>query len=143
MRRHHLGGIVIRPATEADAATIAAMHAASWRDECYAADGSTHDVLRSSPNIRSCTRSLSRRPKSGKARNRGDRASRGSWVIGAECGPPFFVRAPGYSIAFARTSGREGDCSPSANGAHRAFNGLSKLNYRGTVPGELPPRISL
>ena len=32
MRRHHLGGIVIRPATEADAATIAAIHAASWRD---------------------------------------------------------------------------------------------------------------
>jgi ribosomal protein S18 acetylase RimI-like enzyme len=32
MRRHHSGGIVIRPATEADAATIAAIHAASWRD---------------------------------------------------------------------------------------------------------------
>jgi ribosomal protein S18 acetylase RimI-like enzyme len=32
MRRHHLGGIVIRPATEMDAVTIAAIHAASWRD---------------------------------------------------------------------------------------------------------------
>ena len=32
MRQHHLGGIVIRPATEADALTIAAIHAASWRD---------------------------------------------------------------------------------------------------------------
>jgi L-amino acid N-acyltransferase YncA len=32
MRQHHLGGIVIRPATEADAATIAAIHAASWRN---------------------------------------------------------------------------------------------------------------
>ena len=32
MRRHHLGDIVIRPATEADAAPIAAIHAASWRD---------------------------------------------------------------------------------------------------------------
>ena len=30
--RRHLGGIVIRPATEVDAATIAAIHAASWRD---------------------------------------------------------------------------------------------------------------
>jgi ribosomal protein S18 acetylase RimI-like enzyme len=32
MKQHQLGGIVIRPATEADAATIAAIHTASWRD---------------------------------------------------------------------------------------------------------------
>jgi ribosomal protein S18 acetylase RimI-like enzyme len=32
MRQHHSGGIVIRAATEADTATIAAIHAASWRD---------------------------------------------------------------------------------------------------------------
>jgi ribosomal protein S18 acetylase RimI-like enzyme len=32
MRRHHSGGIVIRPATEADAAPIAEIHTASWRD---------------------------------------------------------------------------------------------------------------
>jgi ribosomal protein S18 acetylase RimI-like enzyme len=32
MSQHQLGGIVIRPATEADAATIAAIHTASWRD---------------------------------------------------------------------------------------------------------------
>jgi ribosomal protein S18 acetylase RimI-like enzyme len=32
MRRHRLDGIVIRPATEADAATIAEIHVASWRD---------------------------------------------------------------------------------------------------------------
>jgi ribosomal protein S18 acetylase RimI-like enzyme len=32
VRQHHLDGIVIRPATEADAATIASIHVASWRD---------------------------------------------------------------------------------------------------------------
>ncbi|MGE5157357.1 MAG: GNAT family N-acetyltransferase [Gemmatimonas sp.] len=32
MKRHQMGGIIIRPATEADAAAIAAIHAASWRD---------------------------------------------------------------------------------------------------------------
>lgn len=32
MKQHQFGDIVIRPATEADAATIAAIHAASWRD---------------------------------------------------------------------------------------------------------------
>jgi hypothetical protein len=32
MKRHHLSGIDIRPATETDAAIIAAIHAASWRD---------------------------------------------------------------------------------------------------------------
>ena len=32
MRQHHLDSIVIRPATEADAAAIAAIHVASWRD---------------------------------------------------------------------------------------------------------------
>jgi ribosomal protein S18 acetylase RimI-like enzyme len=32
MRWYHAGGIVIRPATEADVAIIAEIHAASWRD---------------------------------------------------------------------------------------------------------------
>ncbi|WP_244065911.1 GNAT family N-acetyltransferase [Bradyrhizobium sp. Ce-3] len=32
MRRHHLDDFVIRPATEADAASIAEIHTASWRD---------------------------------------------------------------------------------------------------------------
>jgi ribosomal protein S18 acetylase RimI-like enzyme len=32
MKQHQLGDIVIRPASEADAATIAAIHTASWRD---------------------------------------------------------------------------------------------------------------
>jgi ribosomal protein S18 acetylase RimI-like enzyme len=32
MRQQHWGGIIIRPATEADAAAIAELHAASWRD---------------------------------------------------------------------------------------------------------------
>jgi ribosomal protein S18 acetylase RimI-like enzyme len=32
VRQHHLDSIVIRPATEADVATMAAIHAASWRD---------------------------------------------------------------------------------------------------------------